>query len=187
MYGGEIMSEEIYKDSFVECLFDNLIASCGYTKTYTQIQVGVLVKNGVKTYWDLISHTSEWYENLKGLSKKTKEFVVFLKDHVVWHMEAEATLLTFIHYKYGLAHWRRIRKYFVEKVKKTFPNADPERVMFSWGQLSQVSHEDLLKTKGIGNATIRFLKDIQENKDEFTLRYEKNVEGYFMDLKKSGK
>ena len=181
------MSKEIYIESFVKCLMENLTGSCGYSKNYAQIQVGMLAKLGVKTWWDLISHSTEWYENLRGLSAKTKDLVIRMKDHAVWYAEASATATTFMEYKYGLAHWRRIRRYFFEKVKEVFPDTDEKRVMFTWGQLSQVSYDDLLKTKGIGNRTIRFLKDIQDNKDEWVRKYEENSSYHYKVLKESGK
>ena len=181
------MSEEIYCDPFVKCLIENLTGSCGYSKNYAQIQLGILAKNGVKTWWDLISHSTEWYENLRGLSAKTKDLVIRMKDKTVWHAEASATATTFMEYKYGLAHWRRMRRYFFEKVKGVFTDADEKRVMFTWGQLSQVSYDDLLKTKGIGNSTIRFMKDIEKNKDEWVRKYEENSVYHYKVLKESGK
>ena len=181
------MGEEIYCEPFVNCLIENLTGSCGYSKNYAQIQVGMLAKLGIKTWWDLVSHSTEWYENLRGLSSKTKDLVIRMKDKTVWHAEASATVMTFMEYKYGLAHWRRIRRYFFERLKTVFPDANEKHVIFTWGQLSQVSYDDLLKTKGIGNSTIRFLKEIEDNKDEWVRKYEANSAYHYKVLKESGK
>lgn len=162
--------EELVKEhliSFVEALVWSLEDNHNYTLNYCKICVGMVAKQGIKTWWDLMSRTTVQIEAMPRVSKKVKHILIDMKDHEIWNANIYATYATFNNYIGGPGHYKRLMKYFNDN-------------MFLYEQIRKISWEALEGIEGIGPRTIEALKLwTEEHHSTWMNNYMNNLDRYY--------
>ena len=71
------------KISFVKAFSESLEINYKYSNKYIQMQVGILAKNGIKTWYDLLMLSEQKLKSVKGLSMNSASTLTRMHEHEI--------------------------------------------------------------------------------------------------------